>query len=104
MAALLGAIERDEQRKREQVARGLNTLTFFVFERLREKKVPHAEVVSKKVGDAFAQYPNWQRSEKDLRELRKLVTFAICAQEDDLDKVTEIVDTLFAILRMKQGT
>ena len=79
-------------------------MTFFVFERLREKKVPHAEVVSKKVGDAFAQYPNWQRSEKDLRELRKLVTFAICAQEDDLDKVTEIVDTLFAILRMKQGT
>jgi type I restriction enzyme, R subunit len=104
LAALLGAIERDEQRKREQVARGLNTLTFFVFERLRGKKVSHAEAVSKKVGGAFSQYPNWQRNEKDLRELRKLVTFAICAQEDDLDKVTEIVDTLFTTLRMKQRT
>ena len=104
LAALLGAIERDEQRKREQVARGLNTLTLFVFERLREKKVSHAEAVSKKVGDAFSQYPNWQRSEKDFRELRKLVTFAICAREDDLDKVTEIVDTLFTTLRMKQRT
>ena len=104
LAALLGAIERDEQRKRDQLARGLNTLTFFVFERLRERKVPHAEAVSKKVGDAFAQYPNWKCSEKDLRELRKLVTFAICVREDDLDKVTEIVDTLFTTLRMKQGT
>jgi len=99
LSALLEAIERDEQRKREQLARGLNTLTFFIFETLREKNVSHAETVSKKVGDAFTHYPNWQRSERDLRELRTQVTFAICAQEDDLDKVSEIVDALFTALR-----
>src|SRR5665811_1601275 len=42
LAALLQAIERDEQRKRDQTARGLDTLTFFVFTTLREKVVPHS--------------------------------------------------------------
>ena len=37
---------------------------------------------------AFAEFTNWRHSEKELRELRKKVTFAIFAEEDDLDKVT----------------
>ncbi len=43
------------------------------------------------------------RSERDLRGLRKQVTFAIVAHEDDLNKVAAIVDDLFTILR-KRGT
>jgi hypothetical protein len=34
-----------------------------------------------------------------LRELRKLVTFAIYAEEDDIAKVTASVEGLFALLR-----
>lgn len=103
LTALVQAIERDEQRKREQTARGLDALTFFVFTTLRDKGVPHAETVGRKVGQAFAQYPDWQRSERELRELRKQVTFAIVAHEDDLNKVAAIVEDLFTILR-KKGT
>src|SRR5712692_5703 len=95
LTALLTAIELDEQRKREQMARGLDTVTFFVFATLRDKGVPQAEDIGKKIGKAFAQYPNWRRSERDLRELRKQVTFAIVAHEEDLNKVTIIVDDLF---------
>jgi type I restriction enzyme R subunit len=95
---LLQAIERDEQRKREQTARGLDTLTFFVFTILREKGIHHSEPVSKKIGEAFAEYSNWRTSENELRELRKRVTFAILSQEDDLGKVTAIVDELFVAL------
>ena len=95
LAVLLQAIERDEQRKREQAARGLDTLTFFVFSILREKGIPHSERVSKKIGEAFAEYSNWRTSENELRELRKQVTFAILSQEVDLGKVTAIVDELF---------
>jgi type I restriction enzyme R subunit len=102
LAALLTAIDRDEQRKREQVARRLDALTFFVFTVLREKDVPHAEDVAKKIGQAFAQYPNWRRSERDLRELRKQVTFAMLSREEDLDKVTLIVDNLFTVLQKAQ--
>ena len=98
LAALLQAIERDEQRKREQTARGLDTLSFFVFTNLREKGIHHSELVSKKIGEAFAEYSNWRSSENELRELRKQVTFAILSQEDDLGKVTAIVDELFVAL------
>jgi type I restriction enzyme R subunit len=101
LTALLTAIERDEQRKREQTARGLDTVTFFVFATLRDKGVPQAEDIGRKIGKAFAQYPNWHRSERDLRELRKQVTFAIVAHEEDLNKVTAIVDDLFTILQKK---
>ena len=102
LAALLQAIERDEQRKREQTARGLDTLTFFVFTTLREKSIPHSELVSKKIGEAFAEYSNWRTSENELRELRKQVTFAILNQEDDLGKVTTIVDELFVTLNKEK--
>jgi type I restriction enzyme R subunit len=103
LAALLTAIERDEQRRREQMARGLDALTFFVFSTLREQGVPHAEDVSKKIGQAFAQHANWWRSERDLRELRKQVTFALFAHENNLDKVTVIVDRLFTTLQKGHG-
>lgn len=98
LTALLHAIERDEQRKREQVAWGLDALTFFVFMTLRDKGVPHAEEVARKAGEAFADHPNWRRSEKDLREVRKQVTFAVHKKEENLEKVTAIVDDLFAVL------
>jgi type I restriction enzyme R subunit len=102
LTALLEAIERDEQRKREQTARGLDTLTFFVFSILREKGIPHSERVSKKIGEAFGEYSNWRTSENELRELRKQVTFAILSQEDDLGKVTAIVDELFVTLHKEK--
>lgn len=102
LAALLQAIEQNEQRKREQAARGLDTLTFFVFTLLRGKDIPHSEQVSKKIGQAFAEYPNWRTSENELRELRKKVTFAIFSQEDDLTKVPAIVDELFVILHKEK--
>jgi type I restriction enzyme, R subunit len=104
LVQLLQAVERDEQRKREQVARGLDALTFFVFTTLREARIPHAESVSKKIGDAFCAHPSWRRSEKELRELRKQVTFAIFAAEDDLNKVTAMVDQIFVVLQKGRGS
>ena len=77
-------------------------MTFFVFTTLREKVVPHSERVSKKIGEAFAEYSNWRTSENELRELRKQVTFAILSQEDDLGKVTAIVDELFVGLEKEK--
>ena len=95
---ILNAIERNAQRKKEQAAKGLDSLTYFVFSRLRDEGVSNSEIVSKKVREAFAQFPNWQQSEKELRELRKKVTFSIFAEEDDLEKVTALVDGLFTVL------
>ena len=54
---------------------------------------------SAQAAEAFAKFPNWQRSEGELRELRKQVTFALLREEDDVEKVTAIVDALFTLLR-----
>ena len=39
-----------------------------------------------------------RHSEADLRELRKAVTFAVYAEEGDLDQVTRLVEMLFSHL------
>jgi type I restriction enzyme R subunit len=59
----------------------------------------NAEEISKKIKNAFVEHAGWKESEKELRELRKKVTFAIFSEEDDLNKVTAIVDELFSLLR-----
>ena len=59
----------------------------------------NAETASKKVRQAFSEFSNWRESEKELRELRKKVTFAIFAEEDDLNKVTALVDSVFSVLQ-----
>ncbi len=99
LAALLKEIEKNEQRKKEQAAKGLDGLTYFVLCKLTDDDIPNPEPVSKKVREAFAKFPTWQRSEAELREVRKQVTFAIFAEEDDMAKVTATVDALFILLQ-----
>jgi type I restriction-modification system DNA methylase subunit len=99
LTELLKQIETNESRKKVQPATGLDGLTYFVLCKLTDEGVANAETASKKVRDAFAEFINWRESEKELRELRKKVTFAIFAEEDDLNKVTALVDTLFTVLQ-----
>jgi len=99
LADLLEHIERNEQRKAEQAVKELDSLTYFVLCKLSDEGIPNAEQASKKVGEAFAKFPNWQRSEAELREIRKQVTFAVFAEEDDIAKVTATVEALFTLLQ-----
>jgi len=95
---LLDAIEKDEQRKKEQAAKGFDSLTYFVYRALEEAGVPDAETASQKIRQAFDAHPNWRGNGAALREVRQQVTFAICAEVDDLDQVTALVDELFNLL------
>jgi type I restriction enzyme R subunit len=98
LSELLAAVETDQQRKKAQAAKGLDALTYFVLCKLMEDGVPHADSVSKKVGAAFTEFPNWRRAETEYRELRKKVTFAIFVEEDDMGKVTHTVEALFTLV------
>jgi type I restriction enzyme R subunit len=100
---LFKEIERNEQRKKQQAEKGFDGLTFFVYRTLLDAGVNEAEAVSKKIKAAFVENSNWRRSERELRELRKQITFAIFAQEDDLEKVAEMVDGLLNLLQKAQG-
>jgi type I restriction enzyme R subunit len=99
LADLIKQIEGDAERRKTQTAKGLDGLTYFVLCKLTEEAIGNPEIASKKVRDAFGEFTNWRESEKELRELRKKVTFAIYAEEDDLDKVTALVDSIFTVLQ-----
>ena len=98
LAELLREVEDNEARKKEQAEKSFDGLTYFVYRSLLDAKVENAEIVSRKIRNAFTDFPNWKRSENALRELRKKVTFALFAEMDDLDQVTALVEELFTLL------
>lgn len=98
LEALVRELDKNEQRKKEQAEKGFDALTFFVYRTLADGGLPDAEKASSQIKGAFTEHPNWQRSDAELRELRTAVTFAVYAQVDSLDQVTEIVDQLFTLL------
>lgn len=99
---LFKEIEENEKRKKEQALKGFDDLTYFVYRTLTLAAVKDSEAVSKKIKAAFISHANWLRSDNEMRELRKQITLAIYAHEDDLDKVTEIVDRLLALIQQAQ--
>jgi type I restriction enzyme R subunit len=103
LTELISEIERNRQRKEEQARLGMDGVTYFVLCKLNDMGIANSVQVSKKVGEEFLRFPNWRMSEKELRELRKQITFAIFAAEDDLDKVTATVDGIFAVLQKSVG-
>jgi type I restriction enzyme R subunit len=99
---LFKEIEENEKRKKEQASKGFDDLTYFVYRTLILAAVKDPEGISKKIKAAFIRHANWLRSDNEMRELRKQITLAIYAHEDDLDKVTEIVDRLLALIQQAQ--
>jgi type I restriction enzyme R subunit len=99
---LLKEIERNAAREKEQQGKGMDSLSYFVLSRLTDENTSNAESVTKKIAEAFLQFPHWRRSENELRELRKKITFAIFAEDDDLEKVTSIVESLFLLLQKER--
>ncbi|NTU43996.1 MAG: HsdR family type I site-specific deoxyribonuclease [Chlorobiaceae bacterium] len=95
---LLREVEANEARKREQAEKGFDGLTYFVYRTLLDAKINNAEEVSSRIKQAFIEFPDWKKSDKSLRELRKQVTFAVLAHSDDLEQVTHFVDQLFTLL------
>lgn len=87
--------EEDVKRKKEQEEKGFDALTFFVYKSLVDKKIKNSEKITIQIKEEFQNHPNWKTSEKELRELRKAVYFALLAEEEGLDKVTNMVEELF---------
>jgi type I restriction enzyme R subunit len=87
--------EEDVRRRKEQAEKGFDDLTFFIYKKLLENEIRNAEEVTKRIKEEFVNYPNWKSSEKELRELRQAVYFALLAEEDDIDKAANLIDELF---------
>jgi len=96
---LLAAIAKNEERKKEQAAKGLDSFTYYMLSKFTEQGIPNPGKVAEKVREAFEKHPNWKTSEAELRETRKEVTFAIFSEENDLNKVTASVEELLTLLQ-----
>ena len=98
LEVLMKEVEADQARRKAQAEKGIDGLTYFVYRTLIDAGIGNAEAVSRKVRQAFTNFPNWKKSENALRELRKKVTFAIFAETEDLDRVPALVNELFTLL------
>jgi len=87
--------QEEIKRKKEQIEKGFDGLTFFIYRTLLDKNIKNAETVIKKIKEEFSNYPNWKTSDKELRELRKAVYFALLSEEDDIDKIVNLINELF---------
>lgn len=87
--------EEDAKRKKEQAEKGFDDLTFFIYKKMLENEINNAVEITKQIKAEFANHPNWKSSEKELRELRQAVYFALLAEEDDIDKAANLIDELF---------
>ena len=96
---LVKEIGKNETRKQEQAEKAFDGLTYFVYRSLLDAGIGNAETVSENIRQAFRDFPNWNQSEGELRELRNKVTFAIFAETEDVDRVTAIVDELISLLK-----
>jgi type I restriction enzyme R subunit len=98
LEALRKEIAENEQLKKERNEKDFDSRTFFVYKTLVAANVKNAEEVSKKVSKAFAEHPNCQRSEKELRGLRREITLALYGQVADPANLVGIVEDLLTQL------
>ena len=70
-------------------------MTFFIYKKMLENEINNSEEVTKQIKEEFVNHPNWRTSEKELRDLRQAVYFALLSEEDDIDKAANLIDDLF---------
>ncbi|MBN1339803.1 MAG: HsdR family type I site-specific deoxyribonuclease [Bacteroidales bacterium] len=98
LAELKAIYRQDVERKKEQAAKGFDGLTFFVYGTLLDKGLKNPEGITRQIKGEFLNNPNWQTSEKEMRELRSGIYYAVLTEEDDIDKAASLVDELFTRL------
>ncbi|MDO8725812.1 MAG: HsdR family type I site-specific deoxyribonuclease [Candidatus Methanoperedens sp.] len=95
LAEIRKIYEDDIKRRKEQVEKGFDGLTFFIFRTLIDKGFKKADEITKQIKGEFINNPNWKTSEKELRDLRTGAYYALLGEEDDIDKAAAIVEDLF---------
>jgi type I restriction enzyme R subunit len=87
--------EDDIKRKKEQAEKGFDGLTFFIYRTLLDKDFKKADEITRQIKVEFVNNPNWKTSEKEMRNLRQGVHFAVLSEEENIDKAAAIVEDLF---------
>ncbi|MFO0795542.1 MAG: hypothetical protein U0586_15930 [Candidatus Brocadiaceae bacterium] len=63
-----------------------------------DKKIKDPDGTTRKIRNTFNEFPHWQTSEQEARELRTALYGMLGSIEDDIDKVVSFIDYLFSLL------
>ncbi|NPV06561.1 MAG: HsdR family type I site-specific deoxyribonuclease [Anaerolineae bacterium] len=91
-------IEEYKEAQRTRESSDLSREGFGVYWLLHEEGLEGAEEVAKQVEPCFSQYPHWQRSQAQEREVR-LSLYKALAKTPLSGKLTEVVDRLLTVLK-----
>lgn len=91
-------IKKTEQERKEQSEKQFDDITYFVFKSLREEGYRNPDDIAASIKQAFGNYPYWQNSDAELRELRRDILFAMIDQGKTDDEVSQFIDNLFSYL------
>ena len=88
------------KQKEDQAAKQFDNVSYFVYLLLTQKYYPNPDAAAQEIRDAFIAKPNWQTSERDMRDLRKKVYFALLKHQPkkDVPAATQIVEEFFDTL------
>lgn len=95
---LTDLIESEIKRKQEQKAKGFDGLASFICTVLVDKKIKNPDIATRKIRDTFNEFPHWQISEQEKRELRIALYGVLSEVENDEDTVSGFIDYLFNLL------
>src|SRR3989339_2091473 len=95
---LMDLIESEIKRKQEQKTKGFDGLASFICTVLVDKKIKNPDIATRKIRDTFNEFPHWQISEQEKRELRIALYGILTEVENDEDKVSGFIDYLFNLL------
>jgi len=62
---------------------------------LLDKEIKNTEEVTKQIKQEFINNPNWKTSEKEIKRTKTIYLFCPLTEEDDLDKVANLIEELF---------
>ena len=92
---LIKEIEAGRKAKEEAGGERTGWLGYFVLCKLTDDGIANPDTASRKVAEAFAEFPELAAEREELRELRKQVTFALLPRKT-MEKVTALEDALHA--------
>jgi len=100
LTALQALMQQTVEQKKEQAEKQFDDITYFVFQKLKEKKYADPDAIARTIKEAFVKHPYWKESEKDLRSLREEVYYAILGIDTtvSMDEVVAFVDEFFGQL------
>ncbi len=90
-------VQQDLERRKKQAQKNFDSITWYFYSGLEKIKVKQPDKIIGTIKNAFTRFPNWRKSESELRDLKKDIYCSILENDDSVtvDAVVEFVNEFF---------